>query len=61
MIGENTVILNEETVKNMVKGYLENNLFKDRGFSVTKITKRSYDTEWTITLEGKEVADATES
>ena len=60
MIGENTVILNEETVKHMVEGYLKNSLFKEGEFSVTKITKKSYDTEWRITLEGKEAADATE-
>ena len=61
MRGTNKVILNEETMNEVFEDYIKNHLFKDGNFTVSKIDKRSYETEWTITLEGKEVADVTES
>ena len=63
MIGTNTVILNNETVRRIFEEYAKSEMFKDGYFSVSDIKHDSlYDT-WKITLEGteKEAADVTES
>ena len=52
MIGKNMVILNEETVHQLFKTFLSSHLFKDGDFDVTNIDKKSYETDWTITIEG---------
>jgi len=61
MIGINKVILNEETMNQIVENYIRGSMFKGGEFTVSEIDKKSYAKEWTITLEGKEAADAPES
>ena len=63
MKGTIKVIVSEETANGLFEKYVRTELFKDGDFIIADINKRSYEKEWTITLEGNEVeaADATES
>lgn len=61
MIGTNKVILNEETMNQIVENYIRGSMFKDGEFTVAEVDKKSYANEWTVILEGKEAADVTES
>jgi len=51
MIGENTLILNDETVRSIVEAHLKTGIFKDGDFSVTEI-EHKYNKDWHITLQG---------
>lgn len=60
MIGENKLILNQETVGYIFERHLKENYFKDSNFVVSGIKKKYLD-EWEVTLTGKENSEEQEA
>ncbi|NQU04259.1 MAG: hypothetical protein HQ589_08940 [Syntrophaceae bacterium] len=61
MRGENQVILNTDTVMEVLEKHLRSEIFQDGSFEVSAISHDSLYNRFTITLSEKEAADATES